>query len=327
MAVFLVDAEVMAQARFGTSQLTETLGALNILRRAQPLPWHRVWRDQHVDAFRGYLDDDPVTRAILAHAMSSSWMADFLTVPPARPDMTLDDELAELESLPDDRIRADLSHVRSPLAPELRGSGLARRTAALVRWVWHHTIEADWPRRQSVLRADVVSRISRLGRDGWSGVINDMRPGMRWLGNGRLQVEERPYPPSDLRGGTLRFFAAHCRGGWISWRLPDRFGIVYPVTGIFTQATRTTPDPLRRLLGNARSMILVQAAEPISTTAVVAATGLPLGTVGGHLRVLTDAGLLQKRRSGREVLYWWTDAAQALVAGAEDSCPPMNHPP
>ncbi|WP_327025100.1 ArsR/SmtB family transcription factor [Micromonospora sp. NBC_01739] len=316
MAVFLVDTEVMVQARFGTSQLTETLGALNILRRGQPLPWHRVWRDQHVDAFHGYLDGDPVTAAIVAHAISSSWMADFLTVPPARPNMTLDDELVELESLSDERIRDDLARVRSPLAPELRGTGLARRTATLLRWVWHHTVEVEWPRRQSVLRADVVSRISRLGRDGWSGVINDMRPGMRWLGDGRLQVQERPYPPCDVRGGELTFFAAHCRGGWVSWRLPDRFGIVYPVTGIFTEAAPGTPDPLRRLLGNARSRILVQAAEPVSTTAVVAATGLPLGTVGGHLRVLTEAGLLKKRRSGREVLYWWTDTARMLVAGA-----------
>ncbi|MEE6259910.1 ArsR/SmtB family transcription factor [Plantactinospora sonchi] len=315
MAVFLVDAEVMAQARFGTSQLTETVGALNILRRDQPLPWHRGWRDRHVGAFRDYLDGDPTASAIVAHAISSSWMADFLTVPPARPNMTLDDELLVLESLPDERIRDDLARVRAPLAPELRRAGLASRTAALLRWVWQHTIEPDWPRRQSVLRADVVSRISRLGRDGWSGVINDMRPGMRWLGNGRLQVQERPYPPCDVRGGDLTFFAAHCRGGWVSWRLPDRFGIVYPVTGIFAEAALSTPDPLRRLLGNARSRILVRAAEPVSTTAVVAATGLPLGTVGGHLRVLTEAGLLQKRRSGREVLYWWTDTARALVAG------------
>lgn len=320
MAVLLVDAEVMAQARFGTSQLTETLGALNILRRGQPLPWHRVWRDQHVDAFHGYLDGDPVTAAIVAHALSSSWMADYLTVPPARPNMTLDDELAVLESLPDERIREDLARVRSPLAPELlRRTGLASRTAALLRWVWHYTIEADWPRRQSVLRADVVSRISRLGRDGWSGVINAMRPGMRWLGDGRLQVQEQPYPPCDVRGGKLMFFAAHCRGGWVSWRLPDRFGIVYPVTGIFTEAAISTPDPLRRLLGNARSRILVHSAEPVSTVALVAVTGLPLGTVGGHLRVLREAGLLQKRRSGREVLYWWTDTARALVASAS-SC-------
>ncbi|MEU8215343.1 winged helix-turn-helix domain-containing protein [Micromonospora taraxaci] len=316
MAIFLVDAEVLAQTRFGTSQLTETLGALNILRRGQPLPWHRVWRDQHVDAFHSYLDGDPVTAAIVSHAISSSWMADFLTVPPAHPNMTLDDELVVLESLPDERIRHDLAQVRSPLPPALRGPGLASRTAALLRWVWQHTIEADWPRRQSVLRADVVSRISRLGRDGWAAVIDDMRPGMRWLGDGRLQIDERPYPPFDLRGGELTFFAAHCRGGWVSWRLPDRFGVVYPVTGIFTEASLGAPDPLYRLLGKARSRILVQAAEPVSTTAVVAATGLSLGTVGGHLRVLTDAGLLEKRRSGREVLYWWTDTARALVAGA-----------
>lgn len=30
-----------------------------------------------------------------------------------------------------------------------------------------------------------------------------------------------------------------------------------------------------------------------------------------HLRVLLDAGFLQRRRSGREVFYWWTKAAGA----------------
>lgn len=38
-----------------------------------------------------------------------------------------------------------------------------------------------------------------------------------------------------------------------------------------------------------------------------------------HLRVLLDAGFLQRRRSGREVFYWWTEAAALLCtsAGAE----------
>jgi DNA-binding transcriptional ArsR family regulator len=49
---------------------------------------------------------------------------------------------------------------------------------------------------------------------------------------------------------------------------------------------------------------------------LAAASDMPLGTVGSHLRILLEAGLLQRRRSGREVLYWWTDSAHALVSGA-----------
>jgi DNA-binding transcriptional ArsR family regulator len=44
-------------------------------------------------------------------------------------------------------------------------------------------------------------------------------------------------------------------------------------------------------------------------------TGLSLGTVSDHLRVLLDAGTVSKRRSGREVLYWRTALGAALVAG------------
>jgi DNA-binding transcriptional ArsR family regulator len=100
--------------------------------------------------------------------------------------------------------------MRTPLAPELDNTGLAGRTAALLRWIWEHTNATDWPRRQRILRA----------------------------------------------------------------------------------------------------------AEPVSTSGLTAATDMPLGTAGSHLRILLEAGLLQRRRSGREVLYWWSDSAHALVSGA-----------
>jgi DNA-binding transcriptional ArsR family regulator len=316
MGVFIVDADVLARARFGTSQLAETLAGLAILNRAHTLPWHRAWRDRYVSEYRDILADDPVAAAIVAHAFSPSWTADFLTVPPERPDMSLDEELAELEGLSDRRIRADLERVRAPLAPELRSSGLAGCAAALLRWVWMRAVAPEWPRRERVLRADVVSRVTRLGREGWSAVIDDMRPGLRWLGDGRLQVNERPYPPRDIRGRDLSFIAAHSHRGWVSWRLPDRFGIVYPVTGVFAETAVAPPGSLERLLGTARARVLLRAATPVSTSALAAVLQLPLGSVGGHLRVLLDAGLLQRRRSGREVLYWWTESARELVANA-----------
>jgi DNA-binding transcriptional ArsR family regulator len=313
---FIVDADVLARARFGTSQLTETLSGLMILRRPQVQPWHRDWRETHVAAFEQRLADDPVGAALLRHAFGPSWTADFFTVPPAAPDLGLDEELEYLESLDDDRIRADLEFATGPLPRELTAGGLARTAAELLRWTWRHTIRDEWPRRLRVLRADVVSRIARLGSGGWSAALDGIAPGVRWLDNGRLQVNAHPYPPRDIRGSDLMLLAAHSRGSWVSWHLPDRFAVVYPVTGIFAGAPAPLPEPLVRLLGRTRARILAGLATPRSTSALTAGTGLPLGSVGGHLRVLLDAGLLERRRSGREVLYWRSPAGQALVDAA-----------
>jgi len=314
--VFVVDADVMARARFGTSRLVETTAGLSLLHHADPLPWHREWRDTHLPAFRERLCDDPVAAAVVAHAYGPSWIADFLTVPPAAPDLSLDEELGHLEALSDEQVRADLAFVREPLAPQLSAGGLAATVADLLRWVWDTTIRPEWPRRRRVLQADVVARTARLSAEGWSGVLRGLAPGVRWLGDGLLQVNAGRFPPRDVRGSDLLFLAAHSRGGSVQWRLPDRYALVYPVSGSAAAGPTPVPDALARLLGAARARVLVQAHSPVSTTALTAVTGLPLGSVGGHLRVLLDAGLLERRRAGREVLYWCSDAGAALLAAS-----------
>ncbi|MFC3739335.1 helix-turn-helix transcriptional regulator [Paractinoplanes deccanensis] len=57
-------------------------------------------------------------------------------------------------------------------------------------------------------------------------------------------------------------------------------------------------------------------ADVVSRTAMLAAgpSGLPMGAVGNHLRVMLDAGLVLRRRAGREVLYWRTALGDSLVA-------------
>jgi DNA-binding transcriptional ArsR family regulator len=46
----------------------------------------------------------------------------------------------------------------------------------------------------------------------------------------------------------------------------------------------------------------------------VALTGYGLGSVGGHLAVLLEAGLVTRRRAGRSVLYVRTPLGNRLVA-------------
>ncbi len=313
MGELIVDADVLARTRFGTSQLAETLAGLAILRSTSVQPWHLDWRRTHLPAFRERLAGDPVAAAIVRCAFGRTWTADFLTVPPRAPDLGLDEELEYLESLDDARIRADLEFVAGPLPPELTATGLAGVAADLLRWTWETTIRPEWTRRRRVLHADVLARTARLSSEGWSGVIDGLAPGVRWLENGRLQVNAHPYPPRDIRGRDLMLIAAHSRGSSLSWHLPDRFALVYPVMGVFAGGPSPLPEPLVRLLGRTRSRILTRLGAPAGTSTLAAELDLPVGSVGGHLRVLLDAGLLERRRSGREVLYRWSDAGQALV--------------
>ena len=99
---------------------------------------------------------------------------------------------------------------------------------------------------------------------------------------------------------------------------PNRYALVYPVSGALadTGSTPAGADGLARLIGQNRARVLRLLDEPRSTTQLAALTGLPLGAVSGHLRVLLEAGSVLRRRAGREVLYWRTSLGDALAASA-----------
>ena len=71
---------------------------------------------------------------------------------------------------------------------------------------------------------------------------------------------------------------------------------------------------LERLVGANRAALLRLLDQPLGTTHLAASTGLPVGAVGNHLRVLLDAGVVARRRSGRTVLYWRTALGDSLTA-------------
>jgi DNA-binding transcriptional ArsR family regulator len=101
--------------------------------------------------------------------------------------------------------------------------------------------------------------------------------------------------------------------------LPRRYALVCPVSGALadTGSARAGGDSLARLIGPNRARVLRLLGEPRSTTQLCALSGLPLGAVGNHLRVLLEAGAVLRRRAGREVLYWRTSLGDALAATCE----------
>ena len=324
MGTWLVPADLLARSRFLLSPLNETVAALTLLSSPGPsgVPWQRAFHVAHREAFAELVASDPV-RAALADNLwrprrgaVPGWMADFLTLPPTGPGATFEEELAQLRAWDDDRIRAEILGLRpGPLPAPLERDGLREEVADLLTWLWTATVAADWPRRRRVLEADIVSRTRRLATQGWAGVVPTFGRRMDWKGGGQLQVNGYDLPTRDLSGAQeLSFVPVHSNGQWVAWELPDRFAIVYPVTGAQAPADRPVADGLGRLVGANRAQVLALLDDPHSTTQLAALTGLPVGAVGNHLRVLLDAGAVLRRRSGREVLYWRTSLGDGLVA-------------
>ncbi|GAA3746756.1 winged helix-turn-helix domain-containing protein [Plantactinospora mayteni] len=322
MGLWLLDADVLARSRFAVSPLVETVAALKALDGHPTLPGQRAWLDAHVPAYRSRLAGDPFSAAFVRAAFPPRWLPDFLATPTdflgtsaGDAAATFAGELRRIRETPAGAVRADLlAGLAGPLPAELRGADLPARVAELLGWVWTRTLRPDWPRRQRLFEADIVSRTHLLGSGGWAATLDGMRPGMRWLGHGRLQINTYDLPPQDLGDTGLLFVPSTSTRGWVGSDRPDRHTVVYPCRGILADPARSAPPAaLSRLLGPVRAEILARLESPTSTTGLVAATGHGLGSVGGHLRVLLDAQLVHRRRSGRYVLYFRTADGDRLV--------------
>jgi len=321
MTLWLVDTDTLASGRFVVSPLCETLACLHTLyRETTANPVEKAWLDEHVAAYRAMVAADPLTGPLLDASLGtrSHWIADLLCPVPFG-DQTFEQELDRVRSTPPDVALAHVEVSHGGPLPSLldRRTDVAARLADVLNWVWTRTVEPTWDRRRRLMEADIVSRTAHLSQGGWAAALNDMRPGMRWLGDGRLQINLHNFPPRQTTGARLYFAPVTPGRGWVAWDKTPDYAIIYPCTGALADlGTTVAPQPLARLLGANRATILLLLASPKSTTHLVTLTGQPLGSVGRHLKVLLDADLVRRRRSGRSVLYYRTPAGDVLVDSA-----------
>jgi DNA-binding transcriptional ArsR family regulator len=308
MGIWVLDADVLARSRFRVSGLAEVVGALLVLAGRRPNRPGQLPDPARIRAaFRAKTEADPVARDILRAAFRPHWIADFLCTPPADDTDSFPAELARIRSTPADVLRSDLPGAALP-------DDLPARVADLLEWVWREAVAPDWPRRKRAFEADIIARTQRLSTGGWAAALSDMRPGMRWLGEGRLQINVHDYPPLGLDAGRLLLIPTTATQGWVGWELDQqRYSIVYPCGGLLAEGRSPAPDALRRLIGPARATLLGLLGAPMSTTHLVSATGFTLGAVGNHLKVLLDAQLVHRRRAGRSVLYYRAPDGDRLV--------------
>ncbi|WP_037669822.1 helix-turn-helix transcriptional regulator [Streptomyces griseus] len=319
MGWWQVNADTLARSRFVLSPLAETFASLKLLHAGVAShPGERVWLHAHLPGYRARLAADPVTALLVRAGLGRDWIADFLT-PAPRDGESFEEGVARVRAARPDEARAHLRvSLAGPLPAALDRDDLPERAAALLAYVWDETVRPYWERRRRVLEADVVARTAQVSRGGWAAVLDSLRPGTRWLGENRFQVNLHEYPPREISGAELVFVPVTPKAGWVSWEEWDRYAVVYPCAGALAEdpARRPVPASLGALLGPARAAVLVLLGSPMSTTQLVAVTGQGLGSVGRHLRVLLDAGLVARRRAGRSVLYSRTAAGEVLVEAA-----------
>jgi DNA-binding transcriptional ArsR family regulator len=316
MGVWLVSADVLASSRFVTSPLIETVNALGVLAARNPQPWERDWLAQHGQAFRDRITSDPFSTALAQGMQSGRWLPVDLSVPPHPGDVTFEQELARVRAVLPGVAKFDLAQSAGGRLPgALDVSDPAGAFADLLQWTWDHAVRPGWPRRKRTYEADIVSRTTVLSQHGWAATVGGIAKDVRWLGDGQLQITVKDHPPLDLSHAELVFIPSSLQTGRVAWEYPARFAVVYPAAGMLASpAAPAAPESLRRLLGPTRAEILLLIGQPVTTTQLAAVTGLALGTVGDHLRILADAGLAERHRSGAHVLYHRTPTGQQLLS-------------
>ncbi|MFC4911050.1 ArsR/SmtB family transcription factor [Actinomadura gamaensis] len=320
MGLWLINADSLATGRFVLSPLAETIGCLRDLEleRAEH-PGRRAWLEAELPGHRAHMRENPVAHRLVREgliALKTRWNADFLTPPPSGEfEPSFEDEVAVVRATAPDQARADMEvSSGGPLPEILRRDDLPDIAADTLTRVWREAVEPYWPRRRRVLEADIIARTRQLGRDGWAAALEGLRPGVRWLGDGRLRVNAADYPPCEISGAQLFLVPVTSPRGWVTWERDARYAMIYPCAGeLADPAPVRAPRALARLLGEGRAAVLTLLDDPKSTTQLVALTGLPLGSVGRHLKILVDARLADRRRSGRSVLYYRTRAGDTLV--------------
>jgi DNA-binding transcriptional ArsR family regulator len=310
----------LSRSRFALSPLAETLGAIVHLARPCADPWLATWHAGHQASFSDLLDADPFARGLITLTSSTKWLPDFVAIPP-RGGMrtTIESELAAMAAIPDGTVRATLDDaVRHAWQRHdltwLTGHGWAARAADLFAVAWTTYVAPDWPRRRALLERDVMYRAGLLAAYGWPRALDRMSRRSAWVGSDAIRFSDRPGADRTVGGDGMLFVpVSFPRGTWLCETPPDEYALVYPSRGPGAVEAPVPRPGLDRLIGAGRAAILLELERPATSSELAATLDISLGTVGGHLAILRDAGLIAGARSGRRVIYRRTDRGDLLA--------------
>src|ERR1700722_8314959 len=322
----------LAATRFAVSPLAETVFALQLVRTGAADPVNRPWlRWARRDLSQRALSL-PLLWPLVRDGRRSR--PEFLTPAPTGRAPTLAEELEAMLATTPGQIRASLArvfgHPDSGRWPE-SAAQLAARPSQTIRLIAQELSSAHarliaphWDRMRGVLDADIAYRGGMLAHGGAAALFARLHPGVRWAPGEVTVTRNRPGPPHfpvtpGLTGGLVLVPSVlvwpHAT---VKAYSSSQTTLRYPARGtaaVWEQSTPPIPpqQALRDLLGAPRARLLEALRCPASTTALARSLDVSPSAVSQHLAVLRRCGLVDRTRSGREVLYQTSDLGLALL--------------
>lgn len=314
----------LVHSRFAISPLFELDSLLRRLSGFdEPLP--AAWTTRLRPAYEQLRAQTPL-HAVLALISRRGGPA-FLAPPPAGMDQKVQDDLQAVRATTLAVARAEIDRCLALSGPPepaaarvLRDRRVVSLLADAVEHAWTELLAPEWPQLRAIAERDVVHRSAALSRAGWAAAIGGLSRVVRWR-EGALEVLRFPDQTTTPAGAGLLLVPAVLIWPHVAVFTDNPWprALIYPArgSGALWEQPHAAPAGLARLLGAGRARVLDALDSPASTSHLGAALALSLGTVGEHLAVLRDAGLVNGTRSGRSVLYARTAIGDALV-GATD---------
>ncbi|HEX5598088.1 MAG TPA: winged helix-turn-helix domain-containing protein [Micromonosporaceae bacterium] len=164
---------------------------------------------------------------------------------------------------------------------------------------------------------DVARRSAELGASGLAAILPKLHHTLQLQGQ-TLQVE-RPFTFTHRSEGLgivlvpSPFLVDEVRVGFGEGQPAQIF---YPTGTPLPSRGGSTEDPLPRLLGGTRAVVLRALHDGCGTVELSRRAGVSPATVSEHVTVLRDAGLVATARAGRGVQHWLTPLGAQLLRRA-----------
>lgn len=280
----------------------------------------KSWHAANRRPFDRRLEGDPVLRGLADLISSTKWLPDFVALPPGGGMTTsLTSELEVIRSIPDREIRKTLevSLQHSWIEHDtgwFRGRDLGVRLAAALQSVWDDHVAPDWGRRREALEREVMYRAGLLAAFGWPSALEGMSRRSRWVGSDSIRFSDQPGADRFIGDEGLQFVPVTLENGtWLCESDAGGYALVYPAKRAAVENVAGDRLALERLIGRGRTRILARLSRPATVSELARELELSLGTVGRHLRILRDAGLIVSLRDGHKVVYRITDRGAGLL--------------
>jgi DNA-binding transcriptional ArsR family regulator len=316
------DTEALTRVRFAISPMIEMMASHLALEDPDRAALHMPWVEQARERTRAI--DLSTLRALLG---APGYRPDFIHPPPSSPLVALEDELARMVATPGEQARAEVlrSYDGAPLPQVLEPfvsdpPAALERLAGTLREYWDGAMAAHWGRIRAVLEHDVLYRSRRMADGGTYRVFADLDPSVTWR-DGTLHIDQCCDGNLELdeRGLLLLPSVFVWPKVMLVTEPPWQPTLIYPARGVgmlWEPQPERPADALAKLIGRNRAALLLALDRPRSTSDLAGAFGFSNGGISQQLAVLSDAGLVSRRRVNRHVLYLRSCDGDALVQAA-----------